>query len=214
MTILNLTIAADADDTHQASIANNSGRTFTSSGVVTATGTLSPGSHGSGDEYSAGFEFTGAGGIVGQTINDSDFSIVGDATYNAAPNVVSYHLSAHDADTPGGLTTTNGDLNSTNRPRTTADAGEWVQTSITGGVRNSRVCTAVIQELADRPSFNGTVIMLMDTHANTTVGEWQDYDQTSAELDIDYGAGGSPVGPLVGGKLVKHSILQGRLVGG
>jgi len=189
MTVLNLTIAADADDTHQGAITNDSGRTFTSSGLVTAIGTLSPGSHGPNDEYSAGFEFTGAGDIVGKTINSSEFSIVGDATYSASPDVVSYHLSAHDADTPSGLTTTDGDLNSTNRPRTTADAGEWVLTSITGGVRYTRVCTAVIQELADRPSFNGTIIMLQDTHANTTQGQWQDFDQLSAELDIDYGSG-------------------------
>lgn len=198
MPTLNLSVSADADDTYQTSIANDSGRTFTSGGVVADTGTLSPGSHGSGDEYSAGFEFTGAGAIVGQTITSATFSLVADATYNASPNVVSFHLSAHDADTPAGLSTTNGDLNSTNRPRTTADAGEWVLTSVTGGVRYSRDCTTVIQELADRPSFNGTVIMLMDTHANTTQGEWQDFDQVSAQLDITYGSGGGLVRRLVG----------------
>lgn len=194
MTVLNLSVSADADDSHQPSIANDSGRSFTSTGICVLTGIVSPGSHGSNDEYTGGYRFTGAGAIQGQTINSADFSIVADATYNAGANVISYHLSAHDADTPAALATTGGDLNSSNRPRTTADAGEWVLTSITIGVRYTRACTTVIQEIADRPGMTGPIVMLQDTHANTTTSEWQDFDQVSAQLDIDYGAaGGQPI---------------------
>lgn len=200
MTTINLVVSASADDAHQSSIANDSGRTFTSTGSVSLTSTiLSPGSHGSNDEYTAGARFLNVTVPNGATISSATFKLTPQATYNAGSNVIKYWVSAQAADNPGTFTTTGGNLNSTNRPRTTA-AATWTQTSVTVNVAQSVDITSVIQEIVNRAGWasGNAIVILVDTHADTTTGEWQDYyayDHTTGQepqLDITYSSGASP----------------------
>lgn len=196
MTTLNLQVSTGNNDSRMKDITNDSGRAVTSTGVCSLTETiLSPGSHGGNDELSVAALFTGAAAIQGKTINSATFQLRANATYNASPNVVKFYVSAHDVDSPASLSATSGDLNTTARPRTTATA-VWTQTNITSGTWYSVDITSVIQELADRPGFGGTIVILVDTHEDTTLNEWQDYDSYNGaaagapKLDIDYSAGG------------------------
>lgn len=197
MTTLNLQVATGNDDSLTGSGANNAGRSVTGSATVTLTDAiLPPGSHGNNDECTIAARFTGAAAIQGTTINTATFQMRANATYDAGGNVVKFYVSAHDADSPAALTNTAGDLNITARPRTTATA-VWTQTAVTGGNWYTVDITSVIQELADRPGFGGTIVILVDTHEDTTTGEWQDYDSyngapaAAPKLDIDYSAGGT-----------------------
>lgn len=203
MPTLNLTLAANLDDAHESSFANNSGKAPTGSTVVTDGALLSPGSHGSNDEYSAACRFTGVTIPQAATITSATFSMRGNATYNASPNVVKFHVSCQAADNAGALSTAAGDLNSTNRPRTTADTA-WTQTSVTGGSRSSVDITAAVQEVINRAGWvsGNALVVLIDTHADTSVGEWQDYDPFNTagaangpKLDIVYTAGGAASPP-------------------
>lgn len=220
MATLNLQVSTGNNDSHMSSITDDSGRNVTDSAACSLTSSLlSPGSHGGNDEYTIAALFTGAAAIQGTTINSATFQMRANATYDAGANVIKFYVSAHDTDSPAALSTTGGDLNVTTRPRTTAVA-TWTQTSVIGGNWYTVDITSVIQELADRPGFGGTIVVLVDTHEDTTLGEWQDYDSYNGaaagapKLDIDYSvAGGDPEGGLVGGKLTGSGILmRGRLV--
>lgn len=198
MTTLNLTLAANADDMHEGSFADNSGKAPTGSTLVSDGAILSPGSHGSNDEYSAACRFTGVTIPQGATITSASFSMRGNSTYNASPNVIKFHVSCQAADNAAALSTASGNLNSTTRARTTADTA-WTQTSVTGGSRSSVDITTAVQEVINRAGWasGNALVVLVDTHADTTAGEWQDYDAYNTggatngpKLDIDYTVGG------------------------
>lgn len=222
MTTLNLQVNASAGDSHMESVANDAGRVSTVSGVcVINAANFSPGSHGSGNEWWGGVRVVSVTIPPGATINSAFLTLTGAGTYNASPNVVALLVAAHYAANSAALTTTNGDLNNTARPQTTAVSATWTQTSVVLDTEYSIDITSVVQEVVNHPSWasGNAMTLLVCVATTTTVSEWQDYfpydtSTTKApKVSVDYTAGGSPVGPLVGGKLVKHSILQGRLVG-
>lgn len=195
MATLNLQVAVSGGDSDMQSIANDSGRNVTASGAVSLTRTiLSPGSHSSGDEWSVAARFIGVTIDQAATINSAAFQMRANASYSASPSVVKLWISAQAADNAGALGSSTGDLNVTARPRTTATAVIDV-TTVIGGDWYSADVTSVIQEVVNRAGWaNGNaIVILVDTHWDTDVGEWQDfdsYDGSSAgapKLDIDYG---------------------------
>lgn len=171
-TAYNNQIDAASKDVQMGSINNNSGRTV-SGGVVTSSGLLQPGSHGNNDEYSVGLQFDTEIPPQGATVAEAYLTLYPNAPYDASPNTIKLYVSLEDADAPTALTTASGNLNSATRPRTTATTIIDV-TSVTEARLDIDV-TAPLQELLDRPGWTGTrIIVLIDTHEDTTVSEWQD----------------------------------------
>lgn len=194
MPTLSMTASATS---HMGSIANDSGRNVTNSSPVSLNpNPVSPGSHGGGDEYSMGARFTTDSNITpGLTISSAFYKMKAQASWNASPDVIAYLVSAHAADNAAVLATTNGNLNITTRPRTTAVSGVWTQTSVAVDTEYSIDVTSVIQELVNRGGWaaGNAIVMIVDTDSTTTAGQWQDYYGTGANvpvLDITYPAGG------------------------
>lgn len=192
------------------------GKSPATGGIVNlSTNPMQLGSHGSGDCWVGGARFTG---IAETSIASALFSMVADASY-ASGGTVRYIVSCHDIASPGAFTSAgDNDLEAGVRPRTTAD-GTLTASSVTGGTRYSVDITGAVQEVMALPGFAGTIVVLIDTHTDTTDGEWQDWRSVGAatsgdeaQLDLTASGGGSPVGPLIDGKLVGGGILQGRLV--
>lgn len=212
MTTLSLQVNTSLNDGHAGSINNNSGRSVTTGGTFLnansdlVSSILSPGSHNSNDEYTAVARFTNVTIPQGTTITSATFYITAQATYDAGSNVVKYHVSGEAADTGLALSYTNPGrtvrsasppVGATARPRTTADAGPWTLTSVVADTEYSISVTGVVQELINRGGWvSGNAInIIMDTHADCTQGEWQDfysYDGSSSKaprLVIVYGSG-------------------------
>lgn len=199
MTVLNLQVSTGNDDSHQESISEDSGRNVTGSGVCDLTATvLSPGSH-SVIEWSIAARFLNVTVSNAATITSATFQMRAQATYSAGSNVIKFWVSAQAADNAGALTNIGGDLNVTNRPRTTAVSAAWTQTSVTANTWYTIDVTTVIQEIVNRAGWvsGNAIVILVDTHADTTSGEWQDYYSyngaaaSAPKLDIDYTAGGA-----------------------
>ncbi len=200
MTTLNLQVGTGNGDSHQESIANDSGRAVTGSSVVSLTLTvLSPGSHGSGDEWSIAAYFTGVTIANAATITSATFQMRAQTTYSAGSNVIRFWVSAQASDNAGALSSASGDLNTTARPRTTAVSAAWTQTSVVLDTWYSIDITTVIQEIVNRAGWasGNAIVVLVDTHADTTVGEWQDYYSyngaaaSAPKIDVVYTAGGA-----------------------
>jgi len=200
------TVSASADDSRMGSIVNDSGRAPTSSGAVSLTETiLSPGSHGSNDEWSVAARFPAVAVAQGATIIAATFSMKAQASYSSG-GTIAYLVSAHAADNAGALTSTSGNLNTTARPRTTAVSGTWTQSGVVGGTRYSIDVTSVVQEIVNRAGWvsGNAIVILVDTATTTTLGEWQDYyswdDATNRttnppQLDITTGGGATASPP-------------------
>lgn len=207
MSTLNLTLLANAGDTHASSAANDAGKR-PNLGVVVDALLLSPGSHGSGDEYSAGCRFTSVTIGNADTINSADFSMRANATYAPAATIA-YIACCQAADNAGALATSGStDLDGATRPGTTADTQPWTVSAVTGGTRYTVSITSAVQELVNRAGWasGNAACVLIDTRSTTTQGEWQDWDAFNTggttngpHLDIDYttaGAGASIV-PII-----------------
>lgn len=209
MPTLNLTLAANGDDVHGVAVTNDAGKR-PDVGIISDGTLLQPGSHGNNDEYTCAARFTGVTIPQGATINSADFSMVADGTYDASPNVVRFWVCCQAADNAGALATTgSADLDGATRPGTTADS-TWTQTSVTGGTRYTVSITSAVQEVINRAGWvsGNAIVILVDTHADTTTGEWQDYRAFNhasggasggPHLDITYttgGAGGPAFVPL------------------
>lgn len=202
MTVLALQVAASTDDSNHSSGTNDVGRAVTSGAITSGDLTntlLQPGSHSGNNEYSAGARFTGVTIPQGATINSATFEMRANSTYNAGSNVIKYHVSAQASDNAPTFGTGAGEnLRTANRPRTTAESANWTQTSVTGGTWYSISVTSVIQEIVNRAGWasGNAIVIIVDTHADTTLGEWQDYDSYNGgaslapKLTIDYTAGG------------------------
>lgn len=199
MATLNLTTTANSSDTHAPSGPTNGGKR-PNLGVVADAALLLPGSHGTNDEYSAAVRFTSVTIAQGATINSASFSMRSNLDYDATPNVVKYLVSCQAADNAGALATSGStDLDGATRPGTTADA-TWTVTTLTAGTRYSVDITAAVQEVINRAGWvsGNAIVVLIDTHVDTTLGEWQDWDAHNTagsangpRLDIDYSAGGA-----------------------
>lgn len=198
MTTINLTTSANGDDVHAQTGTNDAGKR-PNLGLITDDAILSPGSHGNNDEYSAAVRFTGVTIAQAATISSATFSWRANATYNASPGVVKYWVCCQAADNAGALSTSGStDLDGATRAGTTADS-TWTVTSVTGGTRYSVDITTAVQEVINRAGWasGNAIVVLVDTHADTTQGEWQDWDAYNTggstngpKLDITYTAGG------------------------
>ena len=195
MTTLNLQVAASGDDSHQQSIPNDAGRNVTGSGTCSLTDTiLQAGSHSGGNEWSVAASFA-LNIAQGETINSAVFSMRAAAPY-ASPGTVKLYASVQNSDAPAALSSSSADLNASARPRSTVAAVLDVST-VTGGTWYSWDITAPVQELVNRAAWaaNNRCVVLVDTHEDTTINEWQDfvsYDGTPADapkLDVDFGGG-------------------------
>ena len=207
MTTLNLQVASSAGDAHAGSINNDSGRNVTTGANINSltNNPLSPGSHGSNDEYTAAFRFTGVTVANAATINSATFKLTAQATYNAGANTVSFLVSAQAHDNAPAMVATGSGENlrsstgTATRPRTTAVSAAWNQTSIVADTEYSIDVTGVVQEIVNRAGWasGNAILILVDTNTTTTLGEWQDYfsydgsTTKAAKLDIDYGAAAS-----------------------
>jgi len=210
MTTLTMTASATS---HMGSIANDSGRNVTNTSPVTLNpNPVSPGSHGNGDEYTMAARFTTDAGITnGLTITSATYKMTAQGTYDAGANVIAFLVSAHAADNAGALATTNGDVNTTTRPRTTAVSSVWTQTSVVINTQYSIDVTTVVQELINRAGWvaGNSIVILVDTNSTTSQGEWQDYYGTGANvpvLEIVYTAGGGVSIPVIMHHLQQQGI--------
>jgi hypothetical protein len=180
------------------STANDSGRSVTVSGTIATAGFVSPGSHASNDEWTAGLRFTSVTVPQGTSITSATLTLTPQATWCPGGITIRYHVSTQAADNAGALSGTSGDLNTTARPRSTADAGPWTQSCVTVDVAQTLDVTNIVQEIINRAGWTSgnAIVILIDTHADTTLGEWQDYhsfDDSAAnapKLDIVYSTGG------------------------
>lgn len=209
MATLNLVLADNNSNSDQRGGANDGGRGITT-GVVDrppATSTdIEPGSHSSADEWSAAFLFAAAGLPQGATVSSAIFTWNGNDTYNAGASVIKYYFSGQLTPAPVGLTTTNGDLSSLTRIRTTANTIQAFNSIVTGTDYTVDMTTA-IQEVCNQATWglSSNIVVLVDTHADTTLGEWQifkTYGASStlcARLTITYttGAAVAPTGQLM-----------------
>ena len=196
MATLNLQQAATGITSSQTGGSNDAGRTVTG-GVVTLNPTpyISPGSHASADEWSVALQFTGVTIAQGTTLTSATLKWTAWETYSASPNVVKFHISAEAIDNPSALTTTNGDVGSTARPRTTATVA-WDMSVMVQDTEYSLDITTVLQEIISRGGWTSgnAVTILVDTHADTTMNEWQNFwsyagsAPKAPKLEFVYGA--------------------------
>lgn len=205
MPTLNLTVTANASDVHGGSVTNDAGKR-PNVGTITDGTILSPGSHGSNDEYSAGVRFTSVTIPKAATISSADFSMVADATYSASPNVIDLIVCCQAADNAGALATSGStDLDGATRPGTTADS-TWTVTTMTAGTRYTVSITSAVQEVINRAGWasGNAIVVLIDTKATCTLGEWNDFRAFNhasggttggAHLDIVYTTGGATKAP-------------------
>lgn len=197
MATLNLTTSANDSDTHASSGATDAGKR-PGLGTVSDASLLAPGSHGGNDEYSAAVRFTSVTIPQGTVLTSALFSLRATATYDASPNVIKLIVSCQAADNAGALATSGStDLDGATRAGTTADT-TWTVTSVTGGTRYTADITTAVQEVIDRAGWasGNAIVVLVDTHADTTLGEWQDFDPHNTagstngpRLDIEYSTG-------------------------
>lgn len=201
---LNFQINTSLGDTTMGSISNNSGRNVVNSGSIDTTGVLGPGSHNSNDEWSGAVRFTNVNIPQGSTITNATLSLRPNTTWCPGGITVRFHVSTEASDNAGALTSSSGDLNISNRPRSSADAGPWTQSCINTSTLETLNVTNIVQELINRVGWvsGNAMVILIDTHADTTQVEWQayeSYDTNASEaprLDITYDDGASS-GPKV-----------------
>lgn len=207
MTTLNLQVSASADDAAASSLAEGKGPT--GSTVTTITNTLaSLGNHDTSSTASeiGGFRFQ-VNVAQGTTITSATFILKAQATYNSGANPIRLIVSCQAADNASAFTTAAGNLNGTNRPRTTAASGVWNIDSVTAETDYSIDVTSAVQEVISRAGFaaNNYIAVMVDVDTTSYNGaEWQDfytYDNTpskAAKLDIDYTAGGTAYNETAG----------------
>lgn len=198
-TTINLQVNTSLGDTGMASSNNDVGRNVTVSGIISTGGHFVPGSHVSNDERTYAARFTSVTIPQGATISSATFTLTPFSTYTTG-GTIKFHVSTQASDNAGVLTGSNGDLNITARPRSTADAGPWTQNSVTVNVEQSLNVTNIIQEIINRAGWvsGNAIVILVDTHADSSIGEWQEYnsydDSTTKapKLDITYTTASEP----------------------
>lgn len=200
---LNLQVGTSLGDTNMKDVTNNSGRNVTNSGIIESTVISAPGSHGNNDEWTTAIRLTNVTIPQGKTITSATLSLR-PVTWCPGGITIRYHVSTEASDDAGALTTVSGDLNTTNRPRSTTDAGPWTQSCVNSSTLETLDVTNIVQEVINRAGWvsGNSMVILIDTHADTTQGEFQEYESynTNASeaprLDITYDDGASS-GPKV-----------------
>jgi len=181
---------------------NDAGRLISTNARITslADDPLEVGSIADGAENSSIFRFTGVAVPQGATIEYARLWLTADNTYDADASAIKAHVSAEASDnapaldtgsTSGaGLSHSGNTTPYTNRPRSTADDGPLLLTSIVGGVSYPIPVTNVVQEIVDRAGWSSSnaLAIILDTHTDTVVGEWQNWTKGTARLVIYYTA--------------------------
>lgn len=224
-TIVNYQVAGSTGDGHSGSITADSGRAVADPGARMVAGTgglasgddltnvwLQPGSHGTDATAAAWFD----GVLVPKdaTIDSATFTLRAEG-YNAGASVVKYWVSAQASDdapalayyaNAGGSLAASGAASPPgNRPRTTAVSDPWTQTNCVAATEYSCTITSVIQEIVSRAGWasGNAILILVDTHADTTVNEWQNYysydgnASYAPKLSITYSSGVTTLEPSI-----------------
>jgi hypothetical protein len=186
MATLNLQAGASSDDayaTNNATAATLTGHIeFVGEGSTVATVAL---------------RFTGVTIPQGTVITSAILTLKAASSYSTG-NSIKGKAACQDADNPGTFTTANGNLNTTNRPRT-AYSTTWSLPTVTAETDYTKDITAQVQAILNRGGWvSGNAIVVLIDDDGSTLSEWQDmysYDDATskaAKLDITYPAGGLP----------------------
>lgn len=199
MATLDIRVTASTDDTNSASNSAATGGTGSVvAGDLTAT-LLSPGYHNTNDHWYVGARFLNVTIPNAATISSATFRLTAQGTYNAGSGTIRFTVSCHAADNGTTFSTSTGaNLSTTARPRTTAKS-TWTQTSVVAETEYSVDITAAVQEVVNRAGWTSgnALVVIVEDHANTTLGEWQDYysyNNTPAKaprIVIDYTTSGA-----------------------
>ncbi len=148
----------------------------------------------------AGFRFTSATVPQGATITSATLTLYGYSSYSTG-STISAIAACEDVDNSSAFTTSSGDFNTTNRPRTTATSASKDIKSVTAGVAYTWDISTSVQEVVDRAGWSsGNAISVFVDNDGSASNEWQDfeaYDHNStlaAKLDITYTTGGGSQG--------------------
>lgn len=179
MTVLNLTLAADADDGYWAP-----GFPFFS-----ATNHLYFGNNSSfSGPMNVFAKYAGAGDILGTTINEAVLTM---RSNSGQSGTCAARLYMNDIDTAVAPTS----VATAEALALTTAYTDWSVPSFTnGGVYESPDFSNAVQEIADRGGFGGTLMALIKDNGSASDGyrRCDDYDQTADMLfDITYTAGGA-----------------------
>lgn len=186
MATLNLIIATGNDNSDQRGGADNAGRGITTGVVDLAPNpNLEPGSHASADEWSVALLFAAAQLPQGATITSAILTLNANDTYDAGASVIKYFFSGQLTPAPVGLTSTNGDLSSLTRIRTTASTIATANSIVTGTDYAFDITTS-IQEVCNQATWglSSNIVVLIDTHPDTTLGEWQIFKSYGASTSL------------------------------
>jgi len=219
MTDVSILIQADADDAGE----ENSPLEFSSTetGITALSGAGFSG--GESGDVNGGFRFAHADlPPKSATINAADMLTVAINTTNDNFRGDAYDIYCEDVDASVNFTTT---AAIASRTRTTAvktgnpnlsGMNASVHASLTSGVGFA----SVVQEVVDRAGWDeaSLTVLLINNGGTTAVSgplrirSRENSTTLCARLDISYTVAAAAAGPLVGGKLVGHGILRGRLV--
>lgn len=182
MTVLNLQVAAGADDAHQQ---RNGPMNVTASSVTTSY-----------TDWWIGFRFVGTSVPVGAVIDSAILQVFLLSTFTDSPN---YNIYCQDVDDTVAFSTTSFDIS--NRAFTTAFI-PWVSTDIGTGWKSAPGIASVVQEVIDRPQFAGNSLVVGLKGLSTTdyinARSYEGDPSQAAKLDITYtegggGGGGAPI---------------------
>jgi len=204
MATLNLQVAASGLILEGQNITSDVGRAVTANlGAAEPNPSLGPGSHSGNGERSYLIRFTNVTIDQAATVSSALFKLTCWETYNAGANVVKFFVSAHASDNSGALVQADDNMNTTNRPRTTATTIHTANSVVLDTVYDIDI-TAVIQEIVNRAGWTSgsAITIITDCHPDTTTGEWQSYwsylgsSSKAPKLDVDYTAGGGAALPF------------------
>lgn len=197
-TITNLAIAASTDD-----------GSWSEAGYYSATATIIRLGDASTEDYGrkAWFRWAGTGMAHGALIGSASISVQARGVSGTIPQL---RISAVDQDVPTAPTS---NADATARPRTSASV-TWTPTAWATGTRyTSPDISTVLQELADRPGFTGTLVILVEdvqTGNTTLTGQisldtFESTTPAPAWLNVTYTPRTPPTASIGGGTTVAAS---------
>lgn len=177
MATLNLQVGANADDTG------------VQNGIFNAeAGNHSIGDTGFGSEGHLSVRFTGAAALIGATISSASLEFK--ATANRSTNSCNLRISGHDVDEAAAPTDGTEFSNAT---LTTANVDWTAEAFVSGQWHESPDIADVLQEIVDRPGFNGVLQFFVknNSSSNNANRQVQAHDTAAADaakLNVDYEA--------------------------